>query len=169
MGRWIRRGYYPTWLLRLFRREKARCEDRGVNEHVLVEGELGYLENDLMHEDRKSVSRWVARHNEYATREATELFIERPAPAEVEANLFGTQTERKRWIRTRIWNRLPPLVRPFGYFSYRYFLRGGFLDGKEAFVYHFLQGLWFPLLIDVKYLEMRAERATTARRGADRR
>jgi len=28
------------------------------------------------------------------------------------------------------------------------------MDGKEAFVYHFLQALWYPLLIDVKYLEL---------------
>ena len=36
MGKWIRRGYYPTWLLRLFRRGKGRCEDRTVNEHMIV-------------------------------------------------------------------------------------------------------------------------------------
>src|SRR5688500_10969184 len=38
MGRWIRRGYYPSWILRLFRRGKGRCEDRQVNEHLIVEG-----------------------------------------------------------------------------------------------------------------------------------
>jgi len=32
---------------------------------------------------------------------------------------------------------------------------GGFLDGREAFIFHFLQALWYPLLIDVKYLEMK--------------
>ncbi|MGQ9847589.1 MAG: hypothetical protein ACUVQP_08850, partial [Bacteroidales bacterium] len=40
------------------------------------------------------------------------------------------------------------------FFIYRYFLRGGFLDGKQALIYHFLQSLWFPFLIDVKYLEL---------------
>jgi hypothetical protein len=52
---------------------------------------------------------------------------------------------------------LPPLIRPFFYFFYRFILKGGFLDGKEAFIYHFLQGLWFPLLIDIKYLEMKRQ------------
>src|SRR5262249_13170366 len=41
MGKWIRRGYYPTWILRLFRYRKGRCEDRTVNEHILVEGACG--------------------------------------------------------------------------------------------------------------------------------
>jgi hypothetical protein len=54
-----------------------------------------------------------------------------------------------------VWNRLPPLIRPFPYFFYRLVLKGGFLDGREALIYHFLQALWFPLLIDIKYLELK--------------
>jgi glycosyltransferase involved in cell wall biosynthesis len=156
MGRWIRRGYYPTWLLRLFRRGKARCERRSVNEHLILEGEAGRLEGDLMHEDKKSLSRWIQKHDAYAEREAAELFKE--PEGYIDASLFGTQAERKRWVRYNVWNRLPPLVRPVAYFSYRYFLRGGFLDGREAFVFHALQAFWFPLLIDAKYIEMKRRR-----------
>lgn len=154
MGRWIRRGYYPTWILRLFRHGKARCEDRSVNEHLLVEGRTGYLKSDFMHEDRKDIGRWIANHNAYATREAAEL-LKDAASGHIDATLWGTQAERKRWIRYKVWNRLPPLVRPFLYFSYRYFVRAGVLDGKEALVFHVLQALWFPLLIDAKYIEMK--------------
>ena len=50
---------------------------------------------------------------------------------------------------------MPLVVRAFFFFAYRYVLKGGFLDGKEAFIYHFLQGLWYHLLIDVKYLELK--------------
>ncbi len=151
MGRWIRHGYYPTWLLRLFRHKKAHCERRSVNEHLIVEGEVGRLKNDLMHEDHKNLSRWIQKHDAYAEREALELLKE--PSGYIDANFFGSQAERKRWIRYRIWNQLPPLIRPLIYFSYRYWLRGGFLDGKEAFVFHTLQAFWFPLLIDAKYLE----------------
>lgn len=160
MGRWIRRGYYPTWLMRLFRRAKARCEDRSVNEHVIVEGSTGYLKNDIIHEDHKSLSRWIAKHDGYADREAAELFKGAP-PGHIDATLWGTQAQRKRWVRHKVWNRLPPLVRPLAYFSYRYLARGGFLDGKEALVFHTLQAFWFPLLIDAKYIEMKMK----ARRG----
>ena len=51
---------------------------------------------------------------------------------------------------------LPPLVRPFVYFCYRYVLRLGFLDGVPGITFHFLQALWYPMLIDIKYLELRA-------------
>ncbi|MCK6589043.1 MAG: glycosyltransferase family 2 protein [Polyangiaceae bacterium] len=156
MGRWIKRGYYPTWLLRLFRRGKARCERRSVNEHLILEGEAGRLENDFIHEDRKSLSRWIQKHDAYAEREPAELFKE--PEGYIDASLFGTQAERKRWVRYKVWNRLPPLVRPVAYFWYRYFLRGGILDGREGFVFHALQAFWFPLLIDAKYLEMKRRR-----------
>ncbi|MBU2604240.1 MAG: glycosyltransferase family 2 protein [Actinobacteria bacterium] len=159
MGRWIRRGYYPSWILRLFRHGKGRCEDRAVNEHLIVEGKAGQLRNDFMHEDRKGVTDWIAKHNGYATREAQELLNTWSAPGyqEIDARLFGTQAQRKRWLRYKVWNRLPPLIRPLVYFFYRYIWAGGFLDGKAAFVYHFLQALWYPLLIDVKYLELRKQ------------
>ena len=157
MGRWIKRGYYPTWILRLFRHGKVRCEDRSVNEHLIVEGETSRLRNDFMHEDRKGVTEWIDKHNGYATREALELLNMRSAHGykEIDARLFGTQAQRKRWLRYKIWNNLPPLIRPFFYFFYRYILMGGFLDGREAFIFHFLQALWYPLLIDIKYLEMK--------------
>ena len=157
MGRWIRRGYYPTWILRLFRYGKGRCEDRAVNEHLIVDGATGHMRNDFIHEDRKCVTEWIAKHNGYATAESRELFNTRSVPdyREIDARLVGTQAQRKRWLRYEVWNRLPPLIRPFFYFFYRYILAGGFLDGREAFAYHFLQGLWFPMLIDIKYLELK--------------
>lgn len=165
MGRWIKRGYYPTWTLRLFRHGKGRCEDRAVNEHLIVEGKTGKLHNDYIHEDRKGVTDWIAKHNGYATREALELLNKRTAPGyqEINASLFGNMVQRKRWLRYRVWNNLPPLLRPFFYFFYRYFIAGGFLDGKEAFNYHFLQALWFPMLVDIKYLEMKMSRGATSR------
>lgn len=153
MGAWIRRGYYPTWILRLFRRGRGRCEERSVNEHLIVDGSTGFLDADFMHEDRNGLGRWIEKHNAYAAREAE--LIEGTTGNGVSLSPFGTQEERKRWLRERVWNRLPPVARPFAYFGYRYVLRGGFLDGTAGLTYHFLQGLWFPLLIDLKYLEIR--------------
>ena len=163
MGKWIKRGYYPTWILRLFRHGRARCEDRDVNEHIVLEEVVGYLKNDFMHEDRKGISEWATKHVGYAAKEAALLLEheQQKQRGQLSGRFFGSQAERKRWLRTRLWNRLPPLIRPFFYFFYRYILRLGFLDGRAAFVYHFLQALWFPLLIDIKYLELKQH----ARRG----
>lgn len=157
MGSWIRRGYYPTWILRLFRHGKARCEDRSVNEHLVLHGEAGYLDADFIHEDRNGLGRWIEKHQKYAIREAEEL-LAGATQGTIKPNLLGTQAERKRWLREQMWNRLPPVVRPFGYFTYRYVLRGGVLDGLAGLSYHGLQGLWFPLLIDLRYLQLKHRR-----------
>jgi hypothetical protein len=110
-----------------------------------------------VHEDHSGILRWIEKHNGYAAREAQELLAGSQENG-IPVNLFGAQAERKRWIRERVWNRLPPLARPFAYFGYRYVLRGGFRDGTAGLMYHFLQGLWFPFLVDVKYIEIKRHR-----------
>ncbi len=160
MDRWIRfGGIYPTWILRLFKKDKGTFE-RDINEHLNLKGTIGYLKNDFADINRKGIKDWIEKHNKYSTFEALELlnFEKRKKEKKKDemAKFFGSQAERKRWIREYIWNPLmPPLVRPFFYFFYRYFFKLGFLDGKAGFIYCFLQGLWFPFLIDVKYLEMK--------------
>jgi glycosyltransferase involved in cell wall biosynthesis len=154
MDTWIRRGYYPVSILRLFRRGRGRCEDRSVNEHIVIDGSSGFLQNDFVHQDRKPFSEWIEKHNRYALREAKELLRLETAPGNLRSRLFGTQAERARWLRERLYNRLPPLLRPCLFFFYRVAIRGAVLDGWKALIYHFLQAFWYPLLIDIYFLEM---------------
>ena len=51
----------------------------------------------------------------------------------------------------------PLYLRPFAYFIYRYFFLLGFLDGKEGFIFHFLQAFWYRLLVDVNIDELRGK------------
>jgi glycosyltransferase involved in cell wall biosynthesis len=160
MGTWIKHGgEYPTWYLRLFRKGKGVFH-RDMNEHASLTGSTGYLSSDFDHVDRNGIGAWIVKHNRYAELEAQELvrFNERRARKEKEATarLFGSQAERKRWIREHVWNSLPPFVRPFFYFFYCYVVRLGFLDGRAGFIYRVLHGFWYLFLIDVKYIELRS-------------
>ena len=155
MGRWIKYGgYYPTYLLRLFKPETARLAE-AVNEHVTVTGHVETLKNDFVDHNLKSIAFWVDKHNKYTNIEARNLFMARTTMNKNSRLNFRIQSDRKKWIRQNIWNQLPVLIRPLIYFIYRYIFRLGFLDGKEGFIYHVLQGgfLWF--LVDVKYLELK--------------
>lgn len=160
MGKWIKRGYYPTWTLRLFRHKEAYCEDRSVNEHIIVSGAVTKLNNNYIHQDQKSIGDWISKHNARATLEADELHKRdcKIIQKEISVKLFGNQVERKRWIRYYFWEKMPILIRPILYFLFRYVFKMGFLDGKRAFTYHFLQALWFPMLIDIKYLEKKLKK-----------
>ena len=51
--------------------------------------------------------------------------------------------------------RMPLFWRAFVYFCYRYFLKAGFLEGKEGFLWHFLQGWWYRTLVDAKVFEIK--------------
>ena len=154
-GKWIKRGYYPTWLLRLGRIGKITCDSRSVNEHLICRtGNVGKLNEDFIDYNRKGVGYWLHKHNIYSDFESKELekgIIEN-------YSLFKSQYERKRWIRQNIWNRLPIIVRPFLYFVYRYILSFGFLDGIKALHYHLLHAFVYRLLIDLKYYELKRKK-----------
>lgn len=155
LGRWLRHGgYYPVWLLRVVRHRVARCEERGVDEHLLVDGPTARLEGDLLHEDRRPLERWVDRHVRYARLAADALVA--GTGGELPPRWRGsTQAGRTRWWYERVYRRLPTGVRALGYFFYRYVGLGGFLDGPEGFIYHSLQAFWYRLLIDAMVFDAR--------------
>lgn len=166
MGRWIKHGcYYPLSFLRLWKRGHGRCEERWMDEHIkLSDGDTLKFEYDFVDDNKRSLGWWTEKHNGYATREAIEtlnvhynLFV----ADTVEPNLLGTQEQRKRWLKN-IYIGFPLFIRPFIYFSYRYFLKRGFLDGKEGLVCHFLQGFWYRFLVDAKIYEIRRAGANDA-------
>ena len=160
-GRFLRHGgLYPTWLLRLYKRDHVRYEERPMNEHAILDGAAGYLRNPFDHWDNRPLSDWIAKHDRYANLEAEEYLRERSGAGyqhSIPARLWGTQAQRKRWIKLHIWNRLPLLLRPFLFFFWNYFLRGGFLDGKAGFIYHVLWSFWYQFLISVKIIERKVK------------
>lgn len=71
----------------------------------------------------------------------------------VESSLLGEQYSRKRWMKENMYSKLPLFLRALVYFSYRYFIQLGFLDGKPGLIWHFLQGFWYRFLVDAKLYE----------------
>jgi glycosyltransferase involved in cell wall biosynthesis len=156
-GRWIRHGgYYPKYLLKLFRRDAVSIDDADlVDHHFRVNGTTVKLDGDLIEDNgnEAEIRTWIEKHNRYAALQAREEEGRRLA-ARPAGRVLGTPDERT-LVRKRIWNRLPLYVRPFGYFFYRYVIRLGFLDGKEGFIFHFMQACWYRLLVDINREELR--------------
>ena len=156
--KWIKHGsYYPIWLLRIWRYKDGHIEQRWMDEHIkLTKGETIQFENDLVDDNLNDLTWWTTKHNNYATREAVDIlniiheFINYD---EVNSNFFGTQEERKRFLKKKYAN-LPLFTRPFIYFLWRYFIKLGFLDGKQGLIWHFLQGFWYRFLVDAKIYEI---------------
>ncbi|CAN5575714.1 hypothetical protein BH09PLA1_BH09PLA1_03180 [soil metagenome] len=152
MGREIRHcGYFPSWNLRLFKRGMARYEQRMVHEHMLVNGPTGYLKNLLLHEDRRGLEHFFAKHNRYSTLEAREIF-ESPEPWPGVLRFITDRVTRRRFVKSRI---LPYLPLPWTWrLIYMYILRAGFLDGKAGWVLsNFISS--YEFFIQTKYQELR--------------
>ena len=158
-GRWIRHGgYYPKYLLKLFRRSAVWMDEGDlVDHHFHVRGNTVLLDHDIVEDNRNeaSIAEWTAKHNRYAVLQAKEQLARAAAGTNgTRAALFGNPDERVLWLK-QVWNGLPLYWRPALYFVYRYVLRLGFLDGREGFVFHVLQAYWYRLLVDINVDELR--------------
>ena len=58
-------------------------------------------------------------------------------------------------MKLRVYYKLPIIIRSLLLFLYSYFFRLGFLNGWQGFVFHFFQGFWYRLLVDLKILEFK--------------
>ena len=159
-SQWIRYGgFYPHILLRIWRMRKGRIEQRWMDEHAVLPPESKTItaKGHLVDDNHKGITFWIDKHNKYATREAVDilnlkysLLPRDTALQEIE----DPQAKKKRWLKENIYTRLPIGLRAGLYFFYRYILLLGFLDGSQGFVWHFLQGFWYRLLVDIKIKEI---------------
>jgi glycosyltransferase involved in cell wall biosynthesis len=161
-GRWLRHGgYYPKYLLKIFRRTAVRFDTTDIAEHhFYVLGGTEKLRNDIVEDNKKEndITFWIDKHNRYATLVAIEEHQRRQhgSGAPLRPSMFGSPDART-LVKKRYWLGLPLYVRPFLFFLYRYVFQFGWMDGKEGFLFHFLHALWFRLLIDMKVEELAAD------------
>ena len=161
MGRWLRHGrMYPHYIARLFRKGKARYEER-TDEHLVVDGLTLRMQNDFLEDNlRNTLEYFTEKHLRTARGELSE--IQRKVDSAKDANvlrprLFGNKVERTRWLKERFYSRTPLFVRPFLYFWYRYVICLGFLDGMPGLIWNVLQAFWYRFYIDAKVYEARLQ------------
>jgi glycosyltransferase involved in cell wall biosynthesis len=142
LGRTLLHGDVGLWKLALFRRGKGRYEcrlkeqdasmaDMEVHEHVVVEGATAKLRNPLLHHNVESLSRYIQKHDQYSNWES-QVLLQRGADKELPPSLLGTQAQRRRWLKRKLF---AAPGSPVLLFLYRYVLRLGFLDGVPGLIY----------------------------------
>ena len=159
LGKWMKRGTYPVKLLRIFKTGKAICEERFMDEHIqLLEGTSVEMDNDFVDENLNNLSWWANKHVGYAIREAVDLldieFDLTGSAATDENKNINKQAQAKR-MKKHKYAKKPLFWRSFAYFIYRYFFKMAFLEGKEGFLWSFLQGWWYRTLVDAKIFEIK--------------
>ena len=162
LDRWIKYGgYHPIYHMRLYRRQHGHCEAKVYDQHFVVTGPTRRAPKgaDMNDGVMSNLRDFTVSHARWAVFEAVESIQAAEDPGEVNARFFGNPIERTRWLKQNVFGRVPLFVRSFAYLFYRYFIKLGFLDGKEGLVFHFLQGFWFRFLVDSTVFELRKEMA----------
>lgn len=159
LDKWMKKGTYPVKLLRLFRYGKGLCEQRLMDEHIqLLEGSTVEFEHDFCDHNLNDLSWFCHKHVNYAVREAADLLdIELGLLGNAESDCekqISSQAHKKR-MKKHKYARQPLFWRALAYFCYRYFFKGAFLEGKEGFLWTFLQGWWYRTLVDAKIFEIK--------------
>ena len=158
MNRHIKRGVGKVLLLRIFKYGMGRCESRWMDEHInLRSGRQVVFQHEFADHNLNNLGWWTAKHNGYSIREAIDLLdVELGLLPNVQSQqaVLGEQAMVKRKRKLK-YARAPLFWRSFAYFLYRYFLRLGFTEGKEGFLWHFLQGWWYRTLVDAKIYEIK--------------
>ncbi|WP_112573968.1 exosortase Y [Mucilaginibacter rubeus] len=159
-GQWIKHGgYYPFYLLKMIRYGKGYSDlNENMDHRFIVPGKTEvWKDGHILEENLKEnqISFWIAKHNRYSDLLANEEVerIQKLRTQTLNPTLFGSPDERTAWLKN-LWWQLPRYVRPLIYFTYRMIFQLGILEGRTGVIFHFLQGFWFRLIVDVKIDEL---------------
>lgn len=157
LNRWIKYGgQYPNFHMRLFKANIGYCEEKAYDQHFVANSNRvsSVPGADIVNTVASTIDDLILSHNGWASREASEIISSKSqSVGEVKPKILGNAIERRRWLKTNIFHKMPLFLRSFIYFGYRYFLRAGFLDGKEGLIFFVLQTFWFRFLVDAKVFE----------------
>lgn len=151
LGKKLRHGgIYPFRKMIIYKKDKGYMEDRAMDEHIVLnEGRSIELKHDSYHRDYKDLNAWIDKHNKYSSREVEDYYLNNNQ----ESKQLNKSAKIKRFIKFKIYYKLPLGTRAHLYYLYRYYFKFGFLDGKEGKIFAFMQAYWYRFLVDAKIFE----------------
>lgn len=136
LGRFLKKGgQYPDYTLRLYRKGKGRLPGKDVHEQAVVEGKVGYLENDLLHYRDTSFRKYLTGLSRYTT---------------IIAHHMREEKVTKKPFQFAVYF----FFKPVWWFLNVYVRHKGFLDSWQGVVFAFFSSLRFPVAY-IKYLKMK--------------
>lgn len=137
-------GMYPWRKLSVYKTGKGSIEDRNMDEHIILDsGITVQAKKDSVHLAFRGLTFFTNKCNWYSTREAMDYFECRDV----------RNASLKTRLKMNVYYKLPLGFRSWAYYVYRYYVRLGFLDGKEGKIFAFLHAYWYRFLVDAKIYE----------------
>lgn len=139
-------GMYPWKKLSVYKAGFGDIEDRNMDEHIILSnGTTIEAKKDSAHLAFRGLTFFTNKCNWYSTREAMDYFEQK--------NVDSKNSSLKTRLKMSVYYKLPLGFRSWAYYFYRYYLRLGFLDGKEGKIFAFLHAYWYRFLVDAKIYE----------------
>lgn len=127
LGRFLKKGgQYPDYTLRLYRNGQGRLPAKDVHEQAVVNGEVSYLKNNLLHLRDKNFSTYIDRLNRYTDLMAIQL--------------------RQKGLKINFFLFIDYIfLKPLFWFIKAYLRHRGYVDGFPGFVFALFSSLRFPI------------------------
>lgn len=125
------RVHYSGWrndkVIRLFKRDFCKYQDKQVHEEIIAEGEVGHLKHKLYHNTYITFDKYIEKMNRYAT---------------WQANDYDKKTGRLTGYHF--------VIKPFWGFFKHYVVQSGFRDGVVGLAIGYIQGY----VIFMRYIKL---------------
>lgn len=126
LGRYLRYGgVYPDGVIRLFKNGRAYLPGKSVHEQIVVNGRVGWLQNDLLHIDSPTLERYLKRNRRYI-----DLLVAELKNDKIKKNFFE-------FINYCVF-------KPIWWFWWTIIRHKGILDGWQGVIFSFFSALRFP-------------------------
>ncbi|HUD09771.1 MAG TPA: glycosyltransferase family 2 protein [Patescibacteria group bacterium] len=127
LGRFLKSGgVYPDGVIRLFKKGKAYLPCKDVHEQLVVDGRVGWMQNDLLHYDSPTFKKYIARNRRYTA-------------------FIATQYKDQKLSKDPITFIKYVLILPIHWFLLTFFRHKGFKDSWQGFVFSLFSALRFPI------------------------
>jgi len=142
-------------MLRLFRKNYGICENRLMDEHIMIKkGKILKFKNFFYDDNFNNLEYFKEKHERYAKREAKQYLIDQNNKRK-SIFKYNTRTIIKKFLINNIYYKIPYQISSMLYFLIRYIFLLGFLDGINGLKYHYIQGFWYRYLVGKNLIKLK--------------
>ena len=139
-------GLYKVPVIRIFNPREVYCDDKEMDEKIIIKrGKTINYPFQIIDKNEKDLNFWIKKHLTYSDLEIKNIYLKK-------YNMKNYYSKKSKDKMKLFYYSLIPILRCFLLFLYRYIYKLGFLDGLRGFYFHFLQTLWYRLVIDFKLI-----------------
>lgn len=150
MGKKLKYGGSRKKKLMVFKTGIGRIENRKMDEHtILNNGTAIEIKNKFLHYDYKDLTSYINKLNWYATREMQDYFERKNEKFDGSNKEINSMRKKK----FGFYYKFPLFIRAWLLFVYQYYIKLGFLNGKEGYIYTYMYSRFYRTLVDAKIYE----------------